>query len=519
MIHIALGCVISVLLLTHRFWPVSCRRSDLLFAGDHFIGDGHAKRMLDTRLGAAFTLCLPFVLGIFSVSTFGQDNVKITQALIPDSILEPRLDNINNDTLFGKLHVSLEAYSLLPNAGCAEALAIDLSLAHDMKCRSEVNQAALAMFDTGSLCSVRVTCDVGSRLAGTSSLLFSLGDTFQSIRYNVGADSWNGIDPHSLVENIMESSPNTSLAGDKSQPTNINFQLTRSRYQNKRRLRLLSFEPREEPNYYGLQLAELKAVPMESATASGTGKHYVSFNFETTGSVFTKEESDKVDLASQLSRLFTLLLSTLAFFRFVKTYVELLIDHACLYISGAKGIPVPEDVKERINILEERHEDSGSRRVGLKAGHMKGKEPSRRMSMLMSQEDATSKFSDSVDSGSIELISIENPLVKKAEEVNKVEDSDMKALVKKVLANYERMRKVNEGLRKQVADLDATVVRLVSIVKGKADDSVNKVSLDVVADESEDAPHPLPAGWQVFESELGGAYYCGPDGKTTWDPP
>jgi len=40
-----------------------------------------------------------------------------------------------------------------------------------------------------------------------------------------------------------------------------------------------------------------------------------------------------------------------------------------------------------------------------------------------------------------------------------------------------------------------------------------------VADESEETPHPLPAGWQVFESEVGGAYYCGPDGKTTWEPP
>ena len=66
----------------------------------------------------------------------------------------------------------------------------------------------------------------------------------------------------------------------------------------------------------------------------------------------------------------------------------------------------------------------------------------------------------------------------------------MKALVKQVLANYERRRKVNEILCKQVAYLDTTVVRLVSIVKGKPDGSVNKVILDVVADESEEAPHP-----------------------------
>ena len=497
---------------------MSCKKSDLLFAGDHFIGDGHAKRMLDTRLGAAFTLCIPFVLGIFGVTTFGQDNVKITQALIPESILEQRLDNINNVSFFGKLYISMEAYSLLANASCAEAIGNDLSLAHDMKCKSEVNEADVAMFNMGSICSVGVTCDVGSRLAGTSSLLFSLSDSFQSIRYNVRADSWNGVDPDSLVENTIESSPNGSLAGDKSNPTDINFQLTRSRYQNKARPILLSFYPRDEPSHYGLQLTELKAV-LKTDAASRTGKHYVSFNFETTGSVFTKEESDKVDLVSQLSRMFTLLLSTLAFFRLVKTYVELLIDTVILYVSRAKGIPVPEDVKERVNILEERHEVSGAKRLSFKAGHESGKEPSRRMSMLMSHEVASGKNPDSVNGSSIELASIENPLVKKAEELNKIEDSDMKALMKKVLANYERMRKDNERLRRKVASLDATVVRLVSIVEGKTDGSIDKVPLDVVADERAGATPPLPVGWQVFEAEGGRVYYCRPDGTTTWEPP
>jgi len=138
----------------------------------------------------------------------------------------------------------------------------------------------------------------------------------------------------------------------------------------------------------------------------------------------------------------------------VEAYAELPIDRVCLYISGAKGIPVPEDVCE----------DSGCRRVGPKVRHKSGKEPRRRMPMLTSQEVevAISKMPDSVDGGS-------NSFVQKAEELIKVEDSDMKALVKQVLANYEHRRKVNERLRKQVAYLDATVVRLVSIVKGRPD--------------------------------------------------
>ena len=113
MIYIILGGIINILLCTHRCWPVSWRRSDLLFAGDHYIGDGHAKRMLDSRLGAAFTLSLPFMLGIFSVSTFGEENVKVTQALIPVNILEPQLFDIEDAKLFGTLDVSFQAMLFL----------------------------------------------------------------------------------------------------------------------------------------------------------------------------------------------------------------------------------------------------------------------------------------------------------------------------------------------------------------------------------------------------------------------
>ena len=82
--------MIATLLATHRLWPRACRRFDILFAGDHFIGDGHAKRMLDTRLGAAFTLSLPFVLGIISVQTFGANNLLVRDGLVPAKALQMR---------------------------------------------------------------------------------------------------------------------------------------------------------------------------------------------------------------------------------------------------------------------------------------------------------------------------------------------------------------------------------------------------------------------------------------------
>ena len=532
MIYIILGGMISILLCTHRCWPVSWRRSDLLFAGDHYIGDGHAKRMLDSRLGAAFTLSLPFMLGIFSVSTFGEENVKVTQALIPENILEPRLFDIEDAKLFGTLDVSFQAYALLADVSCEQAMGYDFSLAHHMKCTFEVNQTDLGV-DKGTLCNVHVSCNVGARLAGTSSLLFFQPDSFQSIRYAVRADSWNGIEEDSQVENILESRSGTYLAGEMLQPTSINFQLTRSRYQNKVRPSPLSFVAGKEPFRYGLQLTALEPIPVESSTGSRTGKHYVAFRFETTGSVFTKEDSDKVELASQLSRLFTLLLSVLAFFRFVKTYVELVTDNVCLYISGVRGTPVPEDVRQRVNVLEERHADDEDSGESSMLGNISVKEPSRRVSLLMSLEGGHKSSEELGDGTGIELRSMENPMVNKVEELRNVEDGEMKALLKRVLLNYERIRKENERickenerickdnerLHKQVASLDVSVSRLSSIVEGNGDVNVKKVSTAKSLYESEVDKRPLPFGWEAFETDDGAMYYRRPDGTTTWEPP
>ena len=518
MIYIILGGMISILLCTHRCWPVSWRRSDLLFAGDHYIGDGHAKRMLDSRLGAAFTLSLPFMLGIFSVSTFGEENVKVTQALIPVNILEPQLFDIEDAKLFGTLDVSFQAYALLADVSCEQAMGYDFSLAHHMKCTFEVNQTDLGV-DKGTLCNVHVSCNVGAKLAGTSSLLFFQPDSFQSIQYAVRADSWNGIEEDSQSEYILESRSGTYLAGEMLQPTSINFQLTRSRYQNKVRPSPLSFQAGKEPFRYGLQLTELERIPVESSTASRTGKHYVTFRFETTDSVFTKEDSDKVDLASQLSRLFTLLLSVLAFFRFVKMYVELVTDNVCLYISGVRGTPVPEDVRQRINVLEERHADDEDIGESSMLGNISVKEPSRRVSLLMSLEGGHKSSEELGDGTGIELRSMENPMVNKVEELRNVEDGEMKALLKRVLLNYERIRKENESLRKQVVSLDASVSRLASIVEGNGDVNVKKVSTAKSLYESEVEKRPLPFGWEAFETDDGAMYYRRPDGTTTWEPP
>ena len=83
----------------------------------------------------------------------------------------------------------------------------------------------------------------------------------------------------------------------------------------------------------------------------------------------------------------------------------------------------------------------------------------------------------------------------------------------------DRMRKDNGMLRKQVVSLDATVSRLVSIVEGTGDDNLKKKSAVEEEKERKAGEGSLPFGWQVFQTVDGSVYYCGPDGRTTWEPP
>ena len=330
--------MIAVLLATHRFWPMACRRTDILFAGDHFIGDGHAKRMLDTRLGAAFTLSLPFVLGIISVQTFGANNLLVGDGLVPAKTLQPPLD-ASDPTLFNKIHIAVDTYALQPDINCTHAVTLDAGLATAMKCVGQDADAENGIAkdivanpgdpsDTlGTMCRLRVSCDVGGSLAGNARLVLSLQDAFQRIKYTVHADSWNGVEPDSMVRGRFGPTGKRSLSGTEEKPTMLNFELTRSRFRDISGTTLWEGADLNEPYRFGLQLAELTRRPEESDSGETTSRrHYVAFSFTASANIFSRQHSDRVEVTAQVSTLFTLLLSVLAFFRFAKTQVENLTD-------------------------------------------------------------------------------------------------------------------------------------------------------------------------------------------------
>ena len=492
---------IATLLLTHRWWPMTWKCSDFLFAGDHYIGEGHAKRMLDSRLGAAFTFSLPFMLGIFGVQIFGADNTLIIEGLVPGVSLNPKLDSLNN-TLFNKLYIEMQTFALLPGVNCSKDISMDVTQAVDMTC--SVASAGVIITvegsDMGTKCMLKATCDVSGNLALSSVLVVSLPEVFQSINYTVRADSWNGIGADTIVGDVFGPSEGRALVGSKERPSQLNFELTRSRYSDIRRVGSIGQGVSSDvPYYYGLQLTKLKKLLVEDTnTMDERTTHYIAFNFEASDNVYTFQYSDKQSFESQISGMFTFLLSSLALFRFVKTYAELLIDNACVYLSEKRGVPLPEDVHHRTCVLEERLEDLGQRGVeGTGSAFEKRKKrASRRMSAFLSQEDGELEKE-------VELVSIENPMGVKVHTGSR--------------EGMQIMREQIELLREQVKLLSERVTLLERGNScGNTSEKV-KVQGENLDEKVNDAE--LPYGWEKLKDDEGRCYYVGPEGESSWERP
>ena len=109
LLYTILSAIALSVVLFHRFLPMRFKEADVFFAGDHFVEDTvrcvflyvlyivakytnrfhschflqHAKRMLDTRLGAAVSIALPCIIGMLCIPIFGSNELLISTALVP----------------------------------------------------------------------------------------------------------------------------------------------------------------------------------------------------------------------------------------------------------------------------------------------------------------------------------------------------------------------------------------------------------------------------------------------------
>ena len=355
---IAFGVLGLIFFFTHRMWPKGCKRIDLIFAGDHYVEDTHAKRMLDTRLGASFTLMLPCIIGVAVVQIFGAENSLHTKGLEPAVSLDPPLPKVTTATevaFFKHIDFEIAAFAPTSAVACGDIVARTSTSTTALTCtRSDEDEDAAGRGADATFCRITLRCAVSSELRGTSDLHLSFPDAFQNIHWTVTPEAWDG---EHIVTKISESlaarEDDHILSGTVDKPTTLSFGTIRTRFRN-----LLGAQDKNKTKYeHGLQLSYLGESVQESApesTASSDGKHHVSFRLEVEESVFVSEWSDKLDVASRLSTAFAMLLTAMSIMRVAKTFLERGIDSLLIWRAEMTASEMPADVARRIIILKEK---------------------------------------------------------------------------------------------------------------------------------------------------------------------
>ena len=107
----SLGAVLAIVF--HRRCPSAIKNVDM-FAAKHWVEDTHALRMLDTKLGAGFTIALLFVISC--ILAFVADPIN---NFVKTSGLEPGIDTFLDEIDdYSKITIGMRTFAPQPNAQC-----------------------------------------------------------------------------------------------------------------------------------------------------------------------------------------------------------------------------------------------------------------------------------------------------------------------------------------------------------------------------------------------------------------
>ena len=312
--------------------------------------------MVESRLGAMFTIALPFMLAIFAVRTFGTNNLLVTEGLVPAITLKNEI-NVTNTVQFKSINITLTTYT--PSVESCQAIKLDSTKANGLThCNKTYDQQDWD--SAATFCRLNLMCHVSGSIRGTNTLSIEFPDAFQNIEWSVRTSTWNSTDEQQIMEGLTSSfGPDSkkSLVGTKEKPTTLSFGVVRSKFIDNFQKKITDLK------YYYIQLSYLGLTKEDNDKGTDGGKHYVAFVFDVEESVFVKEHAERVELIARLATMFTLLLSAMGLMRMFKTYLELTIDKCCMKFTKNKR-DIPEDILRRQKILEEfLLTDKGKRRL------------------------------------------------------------------------------------------------------------------------------------------------------------
>lgn len=315
-IYAVLFGTVVLIVLTHRLCPECFRHADIMFSGDHTIGDTHARRILNTRLGAAMTVSIPFIVAGITVFVFTSDNAIVQTGMVP--IVRPVTHN------YSTFDLVYTTESAIATPHCPS-----INVETRLDCTHTV-----APHGT-HVCGVQVHCVVLSPFVGTNTIVFTLPSELQRGQLTIVSSVWNQTQTN--LTSLLE--PRTGLSART--PSVFNYKVFRS---------LLRINTKDE---FGLQFVHNQVIVHDSDKA--TRPHLLEIHLNVVENMFVHSVSFKLGLVTQLGTVLTLTISALSVLRIAKLFLETSIDKIYTVFSTNP----PADIQKRRSILQEASTEMG----------------------------------------------------------------------------------------------------------------------------------------------------------------
>jgi hypothetical protein len=379
----------------------------------------HAKRMLDTRLGASLTMTVPFIILMLCLYVFGAPNTILTKALVPEIDIfnnnnNDKLFDNNNNNIFGTLSIDLKTIAFKGSsngATCKDIVVQPSDTSSLISCTTTTTEIPLPENTELLLCATALTCNADNTFAGVQDVPLSFPTAFQKIVWDVQPGApWNNITTQ--LNNTLSPNSGTILSGTATAPTVLNFGVIRGQ-----KLDTSASSPNKEDHDFGLQVTYSGANKQESKTGPSISQHYVTLRFSVSEFILDVIVRDKQNLQQKMTNVLTLFLSVMSFLHFFKTFAELGIDKFVTFLAKRRNEPIPDDVKRRTAVLEEHLiTKAGNRRFSLSGEGGGGggggitappKERKRRTTIEMTKIKVNAANASTVDSREVERMLME----------------------------------------------------------------------------------------------------------------
>jgi hypothetical protein len=322
--------------------------------------------MLDTKLGASFTVALVFIVSC--IFAFVADPIN---NYIKTSGLEPGLDRLLNQASdYSQLTIDVQTFApQTPSASCG---AIKGDAPGDGLVCTTTDENTESFKDLGIKCSFTYECQVQSSIRGMNGFLLELPESAQYIEWKVVSSFWSPDINTSHFGSVLTTNSSMNeqpLAGTLKEPTTLSFGTIRSSHE----------DEFKKVTKNALQLfwrGTKKKTGTVSSTAAGSYKHYIAFQFQVEENVYLSKLLRKLNFSSMFSVLIAYTLTALSVLGTGKMFAQKGIDALLRRRAEKEKAEIPLDVLRRERILDE---------------HLLTKDGSRRLSMSVHSGDGGSK--------------------------------------------------------------------------------------------------------------------------------